>query len=137
LHHAGIRPEPGQKLKEKPGDYIQYSSALSHLAKYDTNFHEHKAIVREWWLKNRDNIKAEFDKNLEHIQDPSIKRHIQQNFNDRHELVNKWAEDPEFYQKHSLFESGLKVKNTEIVPRQPTSKPDKMKAMPQQATEKL
>lgn len=43
----------------------------------------------DWWADSRHNIKKEMQKNLKFIKDPAVKKHVEDNFNQRWEWVNK------------------------------------------------
>ena len=106
---------PGKDLYDEPSHYL--SNYLSrHSQEAPSNINERH---REWWKKNSPAIKEQFAKDLESIKDPSVRRHIEQNFNDRAGLVDEWAKEPKLHAKHSLFDRDmpLQVKHYEIIKR--------------------
>ncbi len=66
------------------------SSAARNIVKNDHIIH---GDLVDWWNQNGHNIKNEMQKNLKFIKDPKVKSHIEDNFNQRWDLVHNSMED--------------------------------------------
>jgi hypothetical protein len=74
--------------------------------------------LSQWWLKNRDDIKNEFEKNLSQIKNQSVKDYIRTNFNNRFDSFNEWSESVDRFgaDNHDPLTSSTSTVSAEIVP---------------------
>lgn len=99
--------------QDRPYDYMR-GNAISFLGSIHNHDHKHNYYdFLEWWQKNGNNIKNELGKHLSAIKDPEVREHISNNFHDRWDLVDKWAnnthEDEERNANdRSIFDKGYK-----------------------------
>ena len=87
--HDWARQDAGHPLKMKPDD--------KHPEWYET---ENK--LADWWTKNRDNLKSEFERQLTGIKDENVRKHIRDNFDARVSAINNWSNDATHYGAENL-----------------------------------
>jgi hypothetical protein len=82
----------GNEDDDLPADYIQYT-ALSQMLPLIINPDDEDELA-DWWLDVADQVKSSMNENLALIKDESLRQHIQNNFNQRWNVLYYWASLP-------------------------------------------
>jgi hypothetical protein len=113
----------GHSSFDNPYGYLK----TSHLKELSNQTYDNSDEIGDWWNSNKDHIKKEMEKQISSIKDPSLRMHIMDNFNKRHEIISDYAQhDPWSLFSQSMGDVGL-VKHK--LPRQTVS--DVIKSLPQ------
>lgn len=118
-------PKSGEALYDHP-KYQSMYRALGTLRGQMPNYNEGNELMRQWWLKGRDKVMKTFLEHTQSLKDEKIAKHVVQNFTERFNAVNAWANNPDIHKKHGFFSPGheIRAKHIETIPRIDMSLPN-------------
>ena len=82
----------------------EYQSRVGGPGGKQPEWYETDNDLAKWWTDNRDNMKAELEKQLSSIKDEKIRNHIRDNFHSRAAALGGWADEANRFGAENLGE---------------------------------
>lgn len=77
-----------------PAENFHFSTGIKNLAQHTID-HTDEDELHGWFQKHKHNIKNEFHNQLKHIKNEDLKNRLKDNFDQRWDVLNTWAETPQ------------------------------------------
>lgn len=89
------RSEKPPSLGDHPSQYIDKDSSPGTYAAARMSYGHHDPHeLSEWWKESGPKIREEMNRQMVGVKDPGVRKHIETNFNDRANLLDKWSQNP-------------------------------------------